>query len=451
MKQKNKIKKNTSVNQIALYNAFFALILVIILYFVLPTILNYPSNTINNDFQLQVVGIKYNSQFAILASLIVTFIFFFVRFIYNKLYKGAMSSTSESIAKTRKKCFNAPFLMIIFEVLLPTLLSSILLAVFKTNLSLLIRLGIVIFSFAAIFAPISYMIGRSFFRNLLVKTSSKCKKDLETFKLRMPSKLLILTLPLFICSFVILLLISFTTTTLEKGSLLYDFYKQELITSLDKDLLTYEDLKSVFDDFIFKSDADFGLIMDSNTGTILYKSKNKNIEDPAFLSAYTLNFYTDENGQCFEYYGQDVQVAMHKIQTKNGTYFVGVQFSTFSLNTFLPFILCIFVLVIFIIIFITYIGKTISADITNITNGLNSILNLADISTAKNLPITSNDEFGDLTISYNKIQDLTVSHINQIEYNQDKLMEQERLASLGQLIGRNCTQFKNSYNVNFWC
>ena len=65
------------------------------------------------------------------------------------------------------------------------------------------------------------------------------------------------------------------------------------------------------------------------------------------------------------------------------------------------------------------------------------------------LPVFSNDEIGDLTIAFNNIQDLTKSHIKQIHDSQDTLMESERLASLGQLIGRYSSQFKNSYNVNF--
>ena len=43
--------------------------------------------------------------------------------------------------------------------------------------------------------------------------------------------------------------------------------------------------------------------------------------------------------------------------------------------------------------------------------------------------------FGELTVAFNKIQDLTKRNIEQIHNNQDTLMEKERLASLGQLIG----------------
>ena len=49
--------------------------------------------------------------------------------------------------------------------------------------------------------------------------------------------------------------------------------------------------------------------------------------------------------------------------------------------------------------------------------------------------MVSNDEFSDLSYYYNKIQELTAKNIEQIHENQSMLMESERLASLGQLIG----------------
>lgn len=428
------IKNNIYYNKLAFLNSLIALVLVIILYFTLPKILNYPTNTIDNDFQIKVVGITYTSQFIILATLIVTFIYLFVRLIYKKLYNG-ISGSKDSIIKTRKKCFNIQYAMLIIEVFLPTTLCFFLLILFRTNIDLLLRICIVIFSFASIFGITSYMISRSFFRDLLIKSSDYCVNDLNTIRINTPLKLLILTLPLFICSFVLILLISTTTMTIEKGDLLYNFYKQELINSLSEENLSLENIKNKFNSLEYKSDNDFGLIMDANSGEIIYKSKNMNISDESFLSNYTLSFYDETNGQCFEYYGQTAQSCMHKITIDEGTYYIGIHFETSSNSILLPFFICIIILIIFIIIYISYIGKTISTDITNITNGMNSILNLNNISNAKNLPITSNDEFGDLTISYNKIQNLTISHIKQIEYNQDKLMEQERLASLGQLIG----------------
>lgn len=52
-----KTKKNNIItyNKLAFFNAIIATILVTILYFALPKVLNYPSNTIDNDFQRKVV------------------------------------------------------------------------------------------------------------------------------------------------------------------------------------------------------------------------------------------------------------------------------------------------------------------------------------------------------------------------------------------------------------
>lgn len=116
---KNKIndsnkKNNIYYNKLAFLNSLIALVLVIILYFTLPKILNYPTNTIDNDFQIKVVGITYTSQFIILATLIVTFIYLFVRLIYKKLYNG-ISGSKDSIIKTRKKCFNIQYVMLILR------------------------------------------------------------------------------------------------------------------------------------------------------------------------------------------------------------------------------------------------------------------------------------------------------------------------------------------------
>lgn len=433
MKTKTKKQKSrvSPATHLAFCNCLIVLILLTILYFVLPIILNYPKNTINNDFQLQITGITYSNQYIIFSLLIIAFVFIFVRSVYNSLYKSSFGD-SDTVAKARIKYFNTPYIMIIAQALLPTLLSCILLIIFKTNFELILRICTVVFSIASIFAITSYMISKPFLKNLLIKTSDYNDYDKNSFKLGEISKLLILILPLFLCSFVLLLLVATTTMTLEKGNLLHEYYKQELINSFDKEVFTKEEVLNIVTSFKYKSDSDFAVILSSN-GEILYTEGK--LLDEKFLSLYTTSFYTEQNGQCFEYYGQDTQVAMHKVHTNEGDFYVGIHFEVFGVNILIPFMICILALLIFIIVFIIYVGKDISNDIISIKDGLNNILNSKNILKAKSLPITSNDEFGDLTISYNKVQDLTKSHLEQIERNQEILMGRERLASLGQLIG----------------
>ena len=154
-----------------------------------------------------------------------------------------------------------------------------------------------------------------------------------------------------------------------------------------------------------------------------------------FLIQYTLRYYDQMNGQCFEYYGQGSQASVIKINTTNGEYYVGIHFSVFNSNIFVPFFIVAVITILFNNFYIYYIGKGLSKDLNTVVNGLHRVSSLDNVLEADNLPVTSNDEIGELTIQFNKIQDLTKQHVKQIQSNQDMLMEKERLASLGQMIG----------------
>ena len=80
-------------------------------------------------------------------------------------------------------------------------------------------------------------------------------------------------------------------------------------------------------------------------------------------------------------------------------------------------------------------AKNISQNLTEITNKLVEISKSKTVLNDEVLPVTSNDEIGELTIAFNDIQKLTKENIEKIHDNQQLLMERERLASLGQLIG----------------
>jgi signal transduction histidine kinase len=89
----------------------------------------------------------------------------------------------------------------------------------------------------------------------------------------------------------------------------------------------------------------------------------------------------------------------------------------------------------FSFIILGYFSKDISQDINVIVDSLNKIASHENIEYDKKLPVTSNDELGDLVVAFNKILDLEKRNISTIEKNQEILLEQERLSSLGQLIG----------------
>ena len=94
--KKNK-KKFDSVTKLAIVNILIGFALTFGLYFLLPYILNYPPNTIDNDFQIQMVGIHYTAQYAIVVGLSAILIFLAFKFSYRRLSLEKLKETDDKV------------------------------------------------------------------------------------------------------------------------------------------------------------------------------------------------------------------------------------------------------------------------------------------------------------------------------------------------------------------
>ena len=434
MKFKNFFKINTE-KKLAFANTLVLAVIAVILYFTLPFVLNYPPNSIDNDFQLEIVGIKYSTQFLILISILLVLLYTTLRIVYSKLSlpkDSSKANSKEYIKSIRKKAFNYPYMMFLLELFVPAIIVAILLFVFNTEGELVLRISTVVFSFTAVFAIFSYMLNKRFFANKLIETAKASNNEVHGIRLQLYKKLLIQILPLFLYSFVLILMISISLMTEEKGSLLYHFYRQELLSKFDEEkTYTIDEIKNILDTIEFKSEGDHTLIMSASDGKVIYSPEELN----KFFVNYTLNFYDKTEGYTYEYYGQNREGAVIKVKTTLGDCYVGIRYFVFGNNFITPFIYIALLLIAINAIFIYYVGKDLSNDIDHVVDGLKNISNSQNVVYANNLPITSNDEIGDLTSSFNEIQKITKKYVDQIHSSQESLMESERLASLGQLIG----------------
>lgn len=423
-----------SGKKLALLNTIIFILTAVILYFALPYVLNYPPNSIDNDFQIQIVGIKYSVQFLILIIILVILLYTTLRIVYSKLSLSDPKHKDDPvyINKLRKRAFNYPYMMLILEIFVPAVIVAILLVLFNTEFELIVRITTVVFSFCAVFSIFSYMISKKFFVNKLIATATLSKNEIAGIRLRLYKKLMIQILPLFLYSFVLILLFSIASMTVEKGHLLHHFYRQELISTFPSDKV-YElsEIEKTLSSIELKSEGDHGFILSAKDGEVYYSPSELN----NFFVTYTLDFYDKTQGYTYEYYGQNKEGAVIKLQTTSGEYYVGIRYFVFANNFVAPFIGIAILLILVNGLFIIYIGKDLTNDINNIMVGMNNISNSENIVYANSLPITSNDEIGDMTSAFNTVQKLTKNYVNQIHENQDTLMESERLASLGQLIG----------------
>ena len=419
--------------KLALVNTLMLALIAIVLYFTLPSVLNYPPNSIDNNFQIEIVGITYTTQFIIIISILLILLYITLRIVYSKLSLSKEKlSNPEYIRNLRKKSFNYPYMMLLLEMFIPSIIVAVLLFAFNTETELVIRITTVVFSFTAVFAIFSYMLSKKFFSNRLSATANLANNEITGVRLPLYNKLLIQILPLFLYSFVLILLISMSLMTKEKGELLYHFYRQELLSRFNEETVyDITEVESILNSIEFKSEGDHVVIISASDGEILYSPETLN----DFFIKYTLNFYNETEGYTYEYYGQNREGAVIKINTNMGECYVGIRYFVFGNNFIIPFVLIAFLLILINCLFILFIGKDLSNDINSVINGMKHISNSDDVIYANNLPITSNDEIGDLTASFNEIQKLTKTYVDQLHNSQETLMESERLASLGQLIG----------------
>ena len=418
--------------KLALVNTLIFAIIAAVLYFTLPFVLNYPPNSTDNSFQIEIVGITYTTQFLIIISILLILLYIALRLVYSKLSLSEDKlNNPDYIRNLRKKAFNYPYFMLLVELFVPSIIIAILLFAFNTEAELVIRITTVVFSFSAVFAIFSYMLSKKFFSNRLTATASLAKNEVTGIRLPLYNKLLIQILPLFLYSFVLILLISMSLMTKEKGDLLYHFYRQELLSRFDEETVyNITDVENTLNSIEFKSEGDHALIISASDGEVYYSPETLN----DFFIKYTLNFYDETDGYTYEYYGQNREGAVVKINTNMGECYVGIRYFVFG-NTFIvPFVLIALLLILINCLFILYIGRDLSNDINSVIDGMRHISNSDDVIYANNLPITSNDEIGDLTSSFNEIQKLNKTYVDQLHNNQETLMESERLASLRQLI-----------------
>ena len=211
-KEKNKIFAINSIPKLVTINMIIFALICIALYLIIPYVLNYPPNSIDNDFQVDVVGIKYTNQFIILGGILSLFILGALTFLYNMLSikkiknKHTNKIDIKQVEKIRKRSFNFPYLTLLLTLLVPPIVVCFCLFLFNTTPELNLRITIIIFCMSAIFSIFSYIVNKSFFVNTLVNTA-KISNKTTGFRLNLYIKMLLQMLPIFLYSFIIILLL----------------------------------------------------------------------------------------------------------------------------------------------------------------------------------------------------------------------------------------------------
>ena len=409
----------------------------IIFYALIPFFLNYPPNSINNDFQVQVAGIEYKYQYIAMIGAVAV-ILFAVSFIMFKRLAKITKRTLEThnmddINKVRRYSFNYPFIAFIIEIIVPPLLIFIGLLIIGTEISLVSKITILIFCISTLIALISYVFCKRFFSNILLKTAEISKNSTNGMRISLLNKILIQILPLFIFTIVVFFLFTSSQMLREQGNILSSSYKQLLESSFEeKEYSNIDEIKDILKNVEITDKKQSYFIISADSKEVYYTDE----ELTDFFITYAIKFYDMYNGRTYNYYGSSIEGTTEKIYLNDEQVLVGVRYDIFTNNFMTSYAIISSAILLMNLLFLLYVSKSISGDISLVSKNLKEVADLnKNVDLNKKLAITSNDEISDLILGFNEIQDMTKENVEQIKNSQETLVEKERLASLGQLIG----------------
>ena len=152
------------------------LIIIGLMYFpLIPKLLNYPPDSINNDFQIKVNFFHYTTQYASIVSFAIITFLIVLPILYRKVNKidnitnFDLNKNSKELLPIIKTCFNFPIFMLLVFLILPPLLVFIGLILLKQEFVFSLKTTFIIFSMCALLALLIYSFSRFLFEKVLKK------------------------------------------------------------------------------------------------------------------------------------------------------------------------------------------------------------------------------------------------------------------------------------------
>lgn len=435
--KKLKKKKVTNLNIFLTYN-LVTMIVGLVFYPLFLIILNYPPGSINTKFDIEILHIPYYQQYIIINLLMMTIGYIFFKMVFKGADKwkyikqGLDSNNIANIKKIRQKSFNMPHIVYLLQILIPTMFVWVLFLVLGFWGTVDIKFFLILITFLILAAAISYLFSKKYFREVL-KFTCIDNSVKGTIRIGLRLKIILQILPLFLFSILFTSLFGQSCLIKEKGDTIFNSYKHELDSELKN--TTFIQSEAQIKRF-------FNLIKMDNKNDIMfyinplgkYKTQDNSPLNKFFLK-YTRELAFKYNGHTYDYYGSDVQGAVIKLHGIKGDWILGIRYVVVSQKILTLLILSFIAQFLVAIFILLYFAKTISDDLTLIASGMMEIAEGEDVNLNNRIAVTSNDEIADLVIGFNKFQEREKKHIQDINEQQKIIMERERLASLGQMIG----------------
>lgn len=411
-----------------------ALAVLCVFYPLMPKILDYPDGTYNNAFQWELEHANYTMQFIEISFAIMlsyTVLVFWKLSFLNHFDSALQNNDTAKLVKIREKLFKVPDEMYMLQVLLPSITIPVLYAFTTKFLGITtLKVFIIYSSFVTVMATFSTVYLRKQFSKILEKIDVPIS-DFQK-KSSLTRRMYYQVTPLIIIALMLTSLIGYSSTVTTKAPIEFELYKSKLNVVFDNSInyneeMIFTALNSI--ELVSKDDTPFVRYPDGK----YYDRNHQEIQFSNFWTKYLNEFSLKDNSMLYDYYGFDTRGAITQIVVNGQTFIVGVQYNLVSHSSLIMLGICIIALFVLNLITLHFSSHSLADEVQAVSDGMKHIVQ--KVSYSDNLHVTSNDEIGELVVAFNEVQDLTKSYIEEIQNGQNMLIERERLASLGQMIG----------------
>lgn len=438
MEEGMKLKMKKYKLKIYLKMILIDIVVVVAMALLVPVLSNYPPFSETPEFQLQIEAMTHTQQYIILGFLGVILHIAFIKIFFKDIFKFLKDKEEhkkidkKQIEKVRLQCFRMNTKLFILKLIVLFLLLSILYFTVQISLALCIKFLLIYFSFIMTSAIIYIILIQDDLKYVIAQTYLINSDAITNYKkTKFSSNLIINLVPFFLVALIVMALLGYSKVCEKMGESSYYYYK--LYTSRIHNNISLENLKTSLAEIPLKNENDYYMLI-QDTNNITYSVPNGSVTN--FFLKYLESFGDKTNGRIYEYFGVEEEAYVKSITLDDGNQiYIGFKYSNTSSDTIIFFTSITIVALIAYIFIITIWARNISKNIVEVSNNLTEIATHGKLENIKPLPVFSTDEIGELSLAFNKIQELTKQHVQTIRSNQDLLVEKERLASLGQMIG----------------
>ena len=426
---------------IFMYN-IIDIIAVLVFYPFIPKLLNYPPDSINNAFQVEINGLTYTQQYIsilLLCILVENLILFLTRRKLGKLLLDDTTTTTKKYVAVTRIIEATPKIIYLLQIIAPVVSITCTFLILKGSWDVILRVCLVFLTMLLSVATLSYVFCKGLFKDILIEIFNKNDKDNnvkseilnELKRHSIKVSVVFIVIPLLLITSVLITFICYSTSIVTNGENIYEIYARELDERISSQYNYIPELENSLNAIkkYNENDGYFVIAMDG-------ERVGGNIEFSDFFVKYITDVAMKKGtNKTYEFYATDYEGIFKTVIVNNQQVVAGIKYTISTPDMIQSVIIVSILLVLISIGLLLYSLNYIFRDITLVTKRLNNMAKAKDADLGNRIPISSNDEINDLIKSFTAVQERTNNYIEQIHEGQDLLVERERLASLGQMIG----------------